>query len=30
MFKAGSGTNGLNKDLGRHRGTNDDRQWVRV
>ncbi len=27
MFKFRSGTNGLNEELGRHRGNNDDRQW---
>ena len=26
MFKFRSGTNGLNEELGRHRGKNDDRQ----
>ena len=26
MFKFRSGTNGLNEELGRQRGTNDDRQ----
>ena len=27
MFKFRSGTNGLNEELGRHRGKNDDRQY---
>ena len=27
MFMFPSGTNGLNEELGRHMGKNDDRQW---
>ena len=27
LFKFRSGTNGLNEELGRHGGRNDDRQW---
>ena len=29
LFKFRSGTNGLNEELGRHRGNNDDRQCKR-